>query len=164
MDKLDVLFLCTGNSARSLFGEYLLRKKDPVRFAAYSAGAAPRGEPHPLTLRTLSERFGIDAGDATSKSWKVFEGRRFDFVITVCDAARESCPVWPGQPIVAHWASPDPAAADVPEDKRPRLFLDVAHQISRRIDLLLNLPVEKLDRMRLEIDRATRAIGEAEKL
>ncbi len=160
MDKLKLLFLCTGNSARSIFGEYILRKKDPIRFAAYSAGSDPRPCPHPLALETLERKFDTNARDARSKSWREFEGVQFDFVITVCDNARESCPVWPGQPIIAHWSSPDPAAIEGSDEEKRRVFLAVAHQIARRIDLLLNLPLNKLDRLRLEIAQATREIGQ----
>jgi arsenate reductase len=158
MKKLNVLFLCTGNSARSIFGEYILRKKDPFRFETYSAGAAPKDAPHPLTLSVLRDRFQIDPSGARSKSWDEFKGTVFDFVITVCDNARESCPVWPGQPIVAHWGSPDPAEAG--GENAEKVFFDVASQIARRIDLFLNLPVEKLDRLRLDIEKATKEIGE----
>src|SRR6185295_6236999 len=108
---LKMLFLCTGNSARSILAEYLLRKLEPRRFATYSAGAQPTGTVNPLAGRVLRENYGIDASDARSKSWEEYKGMELDFVITVCDHARESCPIWPGQPIVAHWGMEDPAAA-----------------------------------------------------
>lgn len=164
MNKRKVLFLCTGNSARSLFGEFILRKKDPIRFETFSAGANPKDGPHPFTLQVLREQFHINADDARSKSWEEFSDVHFDFVITVCDNARETCPVWPGQPIVAHWGSPDPAQASGSEEERLRVFKDVAWQISRRIDLLLNLPVEKLEKFRLQIEEGTKAIGGREHL
>ncbi len=155
-----LLFLCTGNSARSIFGEYLLRRIGRGRFESFSAGSHPRGQPHPMTLRVLKEFFGIDAGDARSKSWDEFQGTRFDFVITVCDHARESCPIWPGEPIVAHWSSPDPAQATGTEEAQFVSFRNVALQIQRRIALLCSLPFPKLDWPRLQ--EATRQIGERE--
>jgi len=158
MKPLKLLFLCTGNSARSILGEYILRKKDPVRFESYSAGSMPKAAPHPMTLQVLKKNFLIDASDARSKSWDEFKDIRFDFVITVCDNARETCPVWPGQPIIAHWGAPDPAADD--GDGKLSDFLSVGTLIARRIDLLLNLPLEKLDRLRTDIEEATRKIGQ----
>ncbi|HEY5741201.1 MAG TPA: arsenate reductase ArsC [Terrimicrobiaceae bacterium] len=107
--RFTILFLCTGNSARSIFAEYLLKKIAPTRFETCSAGSNPKTEPHPLALQILREDFKIDVSDAYSKSWTDFEEVVFDFVVTLCDNARESCPVWPGQPILAHWGSPDPA-------------------------------------------------------
>src|SRR5262249_45831954 len=108
--RFRALFLCTGNSARRGFAEFFLRRAGGERFEAHSAGANPSGVVNPYTLKVLRERFGIDAGDARSKSWHEFEQMKFDFVITVCDKARESCPVWPGQPVIAHWGVEDPAA------------------------------------------------------
>lgn len=139
-----VLVLCTGNSARSIIAEYLLRVKGRGRFETFSAGAKPTGRVNPLALWVLREHYGIDASGARSKSWDEFRGVHFDFVITVCDNARETCPIWPGQPVVAHWGSPDPAAFEGPEDRKRRLFVDVASQIARRIDLFCALPEEKL--------------------
>jgi arsenate reductase len=140
-----VLILCTGNSARSIIGEYLLRQKGRGRFEAHSAGAKPTGTVNPLALWVLKDRYGIDASDARSKSWDEFKGVSFDFIITVCDNAREACPVWPGRPVVAHWGSPDPAAARGTEEERRRIFVEVADEIKRRIDLLLALPDEQLE-------------------
>jgi len=130
-----VLILCTGNSARSIIGEHLLRARGRGRFEVFSAGAHPTGRVNPLALRVLRERYGLDAGDARSKAWDEFKDVKFDFVITVCDRARESCPVWPGQPVVGHWGSPDPAAVEGPEDVRYRAFITVASEIARRTDL-----------------------------
>ena len=155
--RYKVLFLCTGNSARSIIAEYLLRKTDPRRFAAYSAGSNPRGEVHPLALRLLREVYKVDAGDARSKSWEEYLGVHFDFVITVCDTARESCPYWPGQPIVAHWGVTDPADFEGPEAEHYALFKEAGRVLARRIELFTNLPIEKLDRLRLE--ELTRGIG-----
>src|SRR5260370_1300491 len=108
-EKMSFLFLCTGNSARSIFGEYLLKRIGGKRFEVYSAGTEPAGQVNPYTLLILKELYHIDASDARSKSWEEFKDMQFDFVITVCDNARETCPVWPGQPIVAHCGVPDPA-------------------------------------------------------
>ena len=139
-----VLILCTGNSARSILGEYLLRAKGHGRFEVFSAGSHPSGRVNPLAVRVLREKYGLDAGGARSKSWDEFKNVQFDFVITVCDNAKESCPVWPGQPLVAHWGSPDPAAAEGTEEEKYRLFVSVASQISRRVDLFCAFPDEKL--------------------
>src|SRR5215813_11272999 len=109
-EPYKVLFLCTGSSARSILGEYLLRSIGGTRFEVYSAGSFPTGRVNPLALEVLRNIYNIDARDAKSKSMETFTKTNFDFVITVCDNARESCPVWPGQPIIAHWSSPDPAA------------------------------------------------------
>jgi arsenate reductase (thioredoxin) len=158
---LKVLFLCTGNSARSIIAEYLLRKTDRRRFESYSAGSNPKGEVHPLALRLLREVYKIDREyltGARSKSWEEYRDTHFDFVITVCDNAKESCPVWPGQPIVAHWGVPDPADFEGPEDKHYALFKEAGRVLARRVELFCNLPFEKLDRLRLE--EMTREIGE----
>ncbi len=148
--RYKVLFLCTGNSARSIIAEALLRKTDRRRFEAFSAGSNPRGEVHPLALRLLREIYKIDASGARSKSWEEYRDVQFDFVITVCDNARESCPYWPGQPIVAHWGVPDPADFSGPEDEHYALFKEAGRVLARRIELFTNLPLEKLDRLRLE--------------
>jgi len=152
-----VLFLCTGNSARSILGEYLLRSVGGSRFEVFSAGSFPTGRVNPLALEVLRNEYNIDASDAKSKSMEIFTGTDFDFVITVCDNARESCPVFPGQPIVAHWSSPDPAAAEGSEAEKYRAFKDVADQISRRVNLFRSLQLEKLDTTKLAA--ATQEIG-----
>lgn len=144
-----VLFLCTGNSARSILGEYLLRNIGGNRFEVYSAGSFPAGRVNPLAIDILRDVYNIDASNAQSKSMATFEGMTFDFVITVCDNARESCPVWPGQPIVAHWSSPDPAAIEGTEAEKYRGFREVASQINRRVQLFTALPFERLDRIQL---------------
>ena len=148
------LILCTGNSARSIIGEYLLNAKAKGRFEAFSAGASPTGSVNPLALWVLKDRYGIDASGARSKSWEEFKDVKFDFVVTVCDRAREACPVWPGQPVIAHWGSPDPAALEGPEDQKRWLFVQVASQIARRIDLLCALPDGEL--RKLQLDRIAR--------
>jgi protein-tyrosine-phosphatase len=112
---------------------------------------------HPLALRLLKEVYKADASGARSKSWEEYRDVDFDFVVTVCDSARESCPYWPGQPIVAHWGVPDPADFAGPEDEHYALFKEAGRVLARRIELFANLPLEKLDRLRLE--ELTRAIG-----
>lgn len=153
------LFLCTGNSARSIIGEYLLRRLGGERFQVFSAGAFPTGKVNPLATRVLNDFYNIDASEARSKSWEEFKDVKFDFVVTVCDNARETCPVWPGQPIVAHWSSPDPAAVEGTDEEKYRAFREVAFQINRRLQLFTSLPLEKLDRLKLI--EATRAIGDS---
>lgn len=154
-----VLILCTGNSARSILGEYLLHAKGRGRFEVASAGSHPTGRVNPLAIRVLREKYDLDASAARSKSWDEFKGVKFDFVITVCDNAREACPVWPGQPMIAHWGSPDPAAAQGTEDGKYRFFVNVASQIARRVDLFCAFPDAKL------LDAvAVRAVGEQFKL
>jgi arsenate reductase len=153
-----VLILCTGNSARSVIGEYLLRAKGRGRFEVYSAGSKPAGRVNPLAVRVLREHYGLDASDARSKSWDEFKDVKFNFVVTVCDNAREACPYWPGQPIVAHWGSPDPAAAEGTDDEKYRVFVNVASQIAGRVDLFCAFPDDKLTPL------AVRGIGEQCKL
>jgi arsenate reductase len=148
-EPYKLLFLCTGNSARSIFGEYLLRRLGGPRFQVYSAGAFPTGKVNPFAIQVLKDCFHIDASEARSKSWEEFKGVQFDFVITVCDNARETCPVWPGQPIVAHWSSPDPAAVEGGDEEKYRAFKEVAFQINRRLQLFTALPLEKTDRLML---------------
>ncbi len=155
--RFKVLFLCTGNSARSILAEYFLRRLAPDRFEAFSAGAHPKGHVHPGVLELLRDGYHIDASGARSKSWDEFRGMTFDFVITVCDNARESCPVWPRQPIVAHWGSEDPDSAAGSEEDRRRVIKRVAGEIYRRVGLFTALPMESLDRLRLE--EMTRGIG-----
>ena len=143
------LFLCTGNSARSIFGEYLLRKLGGSRFQVFSAGSFPTGKVNPLAIRVLKDVYNIDASEARSKSWEEFKNWEFDFVVTVCDNARETCPVFPGQPIVTHWSSPDPASVLGNETEMYKAFEEVAHQVYRRLQLFTSLPFAELDRSRL---------------
>lgn len=152
--RAKILILCTGNSARSIIAEYLLRQKGGERFEVFSAGAKPTGRVNPLAQWVLQDRYGIDASDARSKSWDEFKNVAFDYIITVCDHAREMCPVWPGKPVLAHWGSPDPAAVEGSVEQKQRAFVEVAAQIARRADLLIALPAEKL------APEAVRAIGE----
>ena len=154
------LFLCTGNSARSIFGEYLLRRLGGSRFQVFSAGSFPTGKVNPFAIQVLKDVYNIDASEARSKSWEEFNNIEFDFVVTVCDNARETCPVWPGQPIVAHWSSPDPAAVEGSDSEKYRAFKEVAFQINRRLQRFTSLPLEKLDRH--ELGAAIREIGLSE--
>jgi protein-tyrosine-phosphatase len=149
-----VLMLCTGNSARSVIAEYLLRQKGRGRFETYSAGSHPTGRVHPLALWVLQEHYGIDASNARSKSWDEFKEIRFDFVITVCDHAAEACPVFPGHPVSAHFGSPDPAGYEGTPPQQEWRFVQVASQISRRLDLFCALPDAQLEPLQV------RAIGE----
>jgi protein-tyrosine-phosphatase len=144
----NVLFLCTGNSARSILAEAYLNSAGAGRFRAYSAGSHPTGKVNPFAVELLRKR-GISTEGLRSKSWDEFAGPGApaqDFVFTVCDnAAGEACPLWPGQPVTAHWGVPDPAAvAGSDEDKR-RAFLGAFTTLSSRIRLLLELPVARLD-------------------
>jgi protein-tyrosine-phosphatase len=144
-----VLFLCTGNSARSQMAEALLNVLGKGRFQAHSAGSNPSGHVQPLAARLIAE-LGYPVADLRSKSWDEFAALgapSIDFVITVCDnAAGEACPVWPGQPVVAHWGVPDPARS--PDDMGA--FMDAWSTLRRRIELLLALPMDKLDRLARE--------------
>ena len=164
MQKYKILFLCTGNSARSIIAEQLMQRNSKGAFQAFSAGSKPKGQVHPMALRVLKEIYRIDAADARSKSVDEFiqEGVIFDFVITLCDSAKETCPIFPGQPITAHWGSPDPAAFEGDDAATFAFFAKVAMQIQRRIDLLCCLPIEKLDRLRLQ--QMTADIGQKERL
>lgn len=145
-----LLFLCTGNSARSILGEHILRKIAPGRFETYSAGADPTGTVNPYALRVLEEIYRMDTSGARSKSWDELGDVDFDFVITVCDNARESCPVWHGQPILAHWGMEDPAAAEGDDEAIFQVFRQTALDLHRRLELLAALPFERLDRLRIE--------------
>lgn len=142
--------------------EYLLKRIAPHRFEVYSAGANPKPAPHPMALAVLQDTFKIDATGARSKTLEEFHDLEFDFVITLCDDAKEICPVWPGQPILAHWSSPDPAAFEGDNKAAHHVFWQVAQQINRRLELLASLPFEKLDALRLAV--ATKEIGEREKI
>lgn len=148
-----VLFLCTGNSARSILGEAILNKLGSGKFSAYSAGSHPRGCVDAHALRLL-ERLGYPTEGLRSKSWDEFAqpgAPELDFVFTVCDnAANEACPVWPGQPMTAHWGVPDPAAVSGDEMAKARAFLDAYKTLHRRIELFANLPVRGLDRISLK--------------
>ncbi|HXQ40814.1 MAG TPA: arsenate reductase ArsC [Candidatus Udaeobacter sp.] len=160
-DKIyNVLFLCTGNSARSVMAEVLLNHWGKGRFRAFSAGSHPTGRIHPFTLDLLNG-LKLPTAGLRSKSWDEFalpNAPILDFVFTVCDqAAGEVCPIWPGQPITAHWGFPDPAAFVGPDVEKRALFADVFRQIENRIKIFAALPLEKLDR--LAIQRQVRELG-----
>jgi arsenate reductase len=152
-DKIyNVLFVCTGNSARSIIAEGLTNELAKGRFRAYSAGSQPTGTVNPLALQALAA-LKVATDGFRSKSWDEFarpDAPDLDFVFTVCDnAAGEACPVWPGQPTSAHWGVPDPAAFKGPDDERAKQFFDVALVLRRRIELLLSLPLHALDAISL---------------
>ena len=148
----NVLFLCTGNSARSIIAEGLLNFEGKGRFHAYSAGSFPTGEVNPLALEAL-ERGGIAARTYRSKSWNEFAGPDapvMDFVFTVCDdAAGEICPVWPGHPVTAHWGVPDPAAVSGSDPEKRRQFAETLRVLANRIRVFVALPFDKLDSLSL---------------
>lgn len=152
-----VLFLCTGNSARSQIAEAVLNRKGHGRFVAESAGSSPAPRVNPYAIRTLRD-FGIEWQGHAPRGLTGLDREHWDFVITVCDHARESCPVFPGQPILAHWGMPDPAAVEGDESTKQAAFVNAMTLVSRRIDLLLALPMDKLDR--LVTEARVRAIGE----
>ena len=149
----NVLFVCTGNSARSIIAEGLMNDAASGRFKAYSAGSRPTGVVNPSALEALAE-LRIPTDGFRSKSWDEFTGPgapQLDFVFTVCDrAAGESCPFWPGQPMTAHWGVPDPAAVVGSDDEKRKHFRATAVTLKRRIDLMLSLPVPSLDDMALQ--------------
>ena len=154
----NVLFLCTGNSARSIMAETILNRKGLPTFTAYSAGSHPSGRVHPQALRQL-ELAHLPTEGLRSKSWDEFAkpgAPRMDFVFTLCDsAARETCPVWPGQPMTAHWGIPDPGNAGENAEELERAFRDAFITLDRRIGLFLSLPLASLDKLAIkkEIDR-----------
>lgn len=149
----NVLFVCTGNTARSIMAEGLLNQLGGGRFRAYSAGSMPKGTVHPAALKVLGDlRAPIE--EARSKSWGEFAqpaAPALDFVFTVCDnAAGEVCPVWPGQPMSAHWGVEDPAAFEGTQEQVERKFREVAQILKRRIELFLSLPMQSLDKLSLQ--------------
>ncbi len=152
-----VLFLCTGNSARSQIAEAVMNRKGMGRFSAESAGSSPAVRVNPYAVDILKQS-GIDWRGHAPRGMDGLESKPWDFVITVCDRAKEACPIFPGQPILAHWGMPDPAEVEGSEAAKRIAFTDALTLISRRIDLLLELPAEKLDRLVLEAK--TRAIGD----
>jgi arsenate reductase len=153
-DKVyNVLFLCTGNSARSIIAEALMNREGRGRFRAYSAGSMPTGRVNPHAV-PIVESLGFSASEFRSKSWDEFASPRappLDFILTVCDnAAGEVCPIWPGQPMTAHWGVPDPAAVKGSEAEIAAAFNETARRLRNRIHLFLNLPLASLDRMSLQ--------------
>jgi len=156
--RYNVLFLCTGNSARSIMAEAILNRKGQPNFQAYSAGSHPTGRVRPEALRQI-ERAQLPTEGLRSKDWDEFAkpgAPQMNFVFTVCDnAAKEVCPVWPGQPMTAHWGVPDPAAVEGSPEEIERAFRDAFMTLDRRISLLLALPLASLDKLAIkrEIDR-----------
>ena len=161
-DHYNVLFLCTGNSARSIMAEAITNFRGKPRFRAYSAGSHPTGTVRPEALKQL-EAAHVPASGARSKSWEEFSGPdapKLDFVFTVCDnAAKEVCPVWPGHPLTAHWGVPDPAGVKGSPEQISRAYRDAFVALERRINLFLSLPLVSIDRLALkqELDK----IGES---
>lgn len=162
VEPYNVLFIGTGNSARCVMAEAILNHAGQGRFRAHSAGAFPKAEVHPLALDEL-RAMQIPVPESRSRSWSEFaqaDAQEMDFIFTVCDdAAGEVCPVWPGQPLTAHWGIPDPAAVQGSTSEREHAFRSAALAMKRRIDLMLALPLEKLDRM--SIHQHIRDIGAA---
>ncbi len=158
----NVLFVCTGNSARSILAEGLMNHMGQGKFKAFSAGSHPAGVVNPLSLKTLAW-LQLPTSGYRSKNWDEFarpDAPQLDFVFTVCDkAAGEVCPVWPGQPLTAHWGLPDPAAVKGDEAQQLQAFQDTALALKRRIELMLALPLTTLDKMSLQ--KAVRDIGQA---
>ena len=158
----NVLFLCTGNSARSLLAEAILNSRGRGRFKAYSAGSHPKGTVNPHALHLL-ERMGLPTEGLRSKAWDEFArpgAPPLDFVFTVCDnAAGEVCPVWPGQPMTAHWGQPDPAAVEGSELDKTNAFREAFRMLERRITLFTSLPIASLDR--LALGQKVREIGKS---
>ena len=156
----NVLFVCTGNSARSILAEGILNNLGHGKFKAYSAGSHPKGEVHPLALETLA-KFRMSIEGCRSKNWDEFSAPSapvLDFVFTVCDkAAGEMCPIWPGQPMTAHWGVPDPSEVEGSDDDRRHAFGETVVVLKRRIELLLSLPLATLDSM--SIRREIQSIG-----
>jgi len=158
----NVLFLCTGNSARSLMAEAILNHKSKGMFTAYSAGSHPSGQPRPEALRQI-EAAAMSAAGLRSKSWDEFaapDAPKMDFVFTVCDnAAKETCPYWPGQPMTAHWGIPDPAAVEGTPEEIARAFRDAFVILDRRIGLFLSLPPASLQQLAIqtELDKIGRS-------
>lgn len=158
--EYSVLFLCTGNSARSILAEAILNREGKGRLRAFSAGSHPKGAPHPYALDVL-KMMNHDTGLARSKSWDEFaapDAPQMDFVFTVCDsAAAETCPIWPGQPMTAHWGVPDPAAVEGSEAEKRFAFDDAYRMLANRISLFVSLPIESIDALALQ--RELRKIG-----
>jgi arsenate reductase len=150
---LNVLFLCTGNSARSIMAEAILNRLGRGRFKAFSTGSQPAGYVHPLALQMLRNAH-FDVSNARSKPWDEFtkpDAPNLDFVFTVCDnAAKEVCPIWPGQPMTAHWGLPDPAKAEGNEAEKAAAFADAMRMLNQRIGIFVSLPLDKLSKLSLQ--------------
>ena len=152
-EPLNVLFLCTGNSARSIIAESILNRMGAGRFRAFSAGSKPAGRVNPFALNVL-RKSNYDVSKLRSKSWEEFAAPAapaLDFVFTVCDnAANEVCPIWPGQPMSAHWGLPDPAAVEGSEAERALAFADTVRMLTQRISIFINLPLRELTKLSLQ--------------
>jgi protein-tyrosine-phosphatase len=152
-EPLNVLFLCTGNSARSIIAESILNRMGAGRFRAYSAGSQPAGRVNPFALNIL-RKANYDVSELRSKSWEEFAepgAPALDFVFTVCDnAANEVCPIWPGQPMSAHWGLPDPAAVEGTDAERALAFADTVRMLAQRISIFVNLPLRELTKLSLQ--------------
>ena len=152
-EPFNVLFLCTGNSARSIMAESILNRAGAGKFRAYSAGSDPTGKVNPMALNLL-RKTNYDLSKLRSKSWDEFAGEgapKLDFVFTVCDdAANEVCPIWPGQPMTAHWGLPDPAKAQGSEAEKAFAFDDCFRMLHQRISIFVNLPIESLSKLSLQ--------------
>jgi arsenate reductase len=161
-DPLNVLFLCTGNSGRSIMAECILNRLGQGKFRAFSAGSDPAGQVNPLALHLL-RKSNYDVSQLRSKSWDEFaelDAPKLDFVFTVCDdAANEVCPLWPGQPMTAHWGLPDPAKAEGTEAERLLAFADTMRMLTQRIGIFVSLPLDKLSKLALQ--KQLDAIGKA---
>lgn len=162
--EYNVLFLCTGNSARSIMAEAILNRAGMGKFKGFSAGSKPIGHVHPFALDLLKNQ-NYPTGELRSKSWEEFAAPgapELDFIFTVCDnAAGEVCPVWPGQPMTAHWGVPDPAAVEGSDAEKHYAFADIFRMLNRRIEIFINLPMTSLDRLTLQ-DRLHK-IGQPER-
>ena len=150
---LNVLFLCTGNSARSIMAEAIINRVGMGKFKGYSAGSMPTGKVHPMALQLLN-KLNYDTSNVRSKSWEEFAAPgapELDFVFTVCDnAANEVCPIWPGQPMSAHWGLPDPVAVEGTEVERALAFADTYRMLNNRISIFTSLPLTSLDKISLQ--------------
>ena len=159
-EPYNVLFLCTGNSARSIMGEVILNRAGQGKFRAFSAGSQPKGQVHQYAVDLL-RKLNYDVTGLRSKSWAEFSGPgapKLDFVFTVCDnAAKESCPIWPGQPMTAHWGVPDPAEATGSEAERRFAFADALRMLTNRINIFVSLPLQSFDHLTLR--KQLEAIG-----
>jgi arsenate reductase len=159
----NVLFLCTGNSARSILAEAILNRRGKGRFKAFSAGSHPKGAVHPLALALL-ERKGLSTEGLRSKAWDEFAkpgAPELNFVFTVCDnAAGEVCPIWPGQPMTAHWGQPDPAAVEGTDLDKTNAFREAFRMLERRIEMFASLPIASLDQ--LSLGNKVREIGKSQ--
>lgn len=168
-DVLNVLFLCTHNSARSVIAEAIMNRLGQGKFQGFSAGSAPSGQVHPLAIDVL-KKGNYDTSTLRSKSWDEFAGPdapKIDFVFTVCDnAANETCPLWPGQPMTAHWGLPDPSSVDGTDAEKRLAFADTHRMLYQRIGIFVNLPLDALDKLSLqkrldEIGHARRETSDA---